>query len=63
MQHAIHVNPANKGALHRSMGIPEGRKLTMGDLMKTKTKAKATGDTKLEKRATFAQNASKWDRG
>lgn len=63
MQHAIHINPANKGALHQEMGIPQGRKLTMGDLMKTKAKAKASGDTKLVKRATFAQNASKWNKG
>lgn len=62
MQQPIHINPANKGALHRAMGVPEGRKLTMGDLMRTKAKAKASGDTKLEKRAVFAENARKWNK-
>lgn len=60
---AIHINPAHKGALHRSMGIPQGQKISMADLMKTKAKAKASGNITEEKRATFAANAKSWNKG
>lgn len=59
----IHLNPANRGKLHEAMGIPEGKTISLGQLMKTKAKAKGTGNSTLMKRATFAANAKKWNGG
>ena len=56
----IHINPAHKGMLHRALGIKEGEKIGVGTLMKAKARAKASGDTKLEKEAVFAENAKHW---
>ena len=56
----IHINPAHKGRLHEAMGVPQGRKLTVGDLMSTKKRAKHSGNVKLEKETVFAENARKW---
>lgn len=57
----IEIKPSQKGLLHEKMGIPKGKKIGMGDLMKTKNRAKQMGDTKLEKEAVFAQNAKSWN--
>ena len=60
---AININPAHKGMLHREMGIKEGQKISVSDLMREKKKAKASGDTAPEKRVVFAENARKWHHG
>ena len=44
------------GALHREMGIPEGKKIPMKDLQHEKRVAEKTGDTTLSKRVNFALN-------
>jgi len=59
----IHIKPSHVGLLRKEMGIPEGKKLTIGDLMKTKKKAKASGDVATEKRVVFAENARNWNKG
>lgn len=53
------IQPSHKGLLHKAMGVPEGKKLSIGDIMATKAKAKRTGNTKLEKQATYAANVRK----
>lgn len=58
---AIAINPAHKGLLHEEMGIPKGQKITIGQLMREKRKAKRSGNTAEEKRATFAANARHWN--
>ena len=50
------IGPVKKGALHKELGVPEGKKLTSKEISKAKH-----SDSPLErKRATFAQNAKKW---
>ena len=54
------INPANKGLLHEKLGIGKDKKISMGTLMAAKSRAKRSGDTKLEREATFASNAKGW---
>jgi hypothetical protein len=54
------IKPSHVGMLHEAMGIPKGKKIGIADLMKTKSRAKASGNVKVEKEATFAQNARSW---
>lgn len=58
-----HIKESHKGMLHRALGIKEGEKISVGDLMAAKRRAKKTGDTKLEKQAVFAENARGWNHG
>jgi len=60
---APHIKPSHRGMLHEEMGVPEGKKIGIGALMKKKSQAKREGDTALEKRVIFAQNARKWHHG
>jgi len=53
------IKPSHKGLLHKKMGIPQGKKIGAKALSKEKTKAKKTGNTKLMKEVTFAQNFGK----
>lgn len=57
---AIALNPANKGLLHKKMGVPEGKKLSTSELESEKNSAKKSGNVKLEREAQFAINAKKW---
>jgi hypothetical protein len=59
----IEIKPANKGLLHKKMGIGQGKKISEGSLEAEKAKAKASGNTKLEKEVVFAENAKKWHKG
>jgi hypothetical protein len=43
------------------MGVPSGKKLKLSDILKKKSAAKASGNTALEKQATFAANARSWN--
>ncbi len=52
-----------KGALHKELGVAEGKKIPAKKLAKAKASAKKTGNTKLAKRVQFAENASKWSKG
>ena len=45
-----------KGALHKALGVKQGKKLTMAQL----EKAKNSENLLMRKRATFALNAKKW---
>lgn len=56
----IHIKPSHKDLLHRAMNVSPGQTLSLADVAKTKTRAKHTGNVKLEKQATFAENAKRW---
>lgn len=56
----IDIKPSHKGLLHRELGVPADKKIGVADLMRAKTRAKRSGDSALEKRAVFAENARKW---
>ncbi len=45
-----------KGALHKEMGIPEGKKIGRSKLKSDEKKAKARGDVKRERQDQFALN-------
>jgi hypothetical protein len=55
---SIKIKPANKGKLTSKVGK---KGLATNKLEKTKTKAKESGNTTLEREATFALNAKKWN--
>lgn len=57
---SIHIKPSHKGRLHAALGVPGGEKISVGDLMHAKSKAKKTGNVKLEREAVFAENARSW---
>ena len=52
----IKISPANKGKLHKTLGVPKGEKIPMAKL----EKAKQSPNPTTRKRATFAMNAKKW---
>jgi hypothetical protein len=52
---AIYIKPANRGKLHRELGIPQGERIPA-----VKLKKKATDSSALEKEKTFARNAKSW---
>ncbi len=57
--HGIHIKAANKGKLHKDLGVKAGTKLTAAEL----AKGKDSKDPAERKRATFAQNARGWRHG
>lgn len=56
---AIDINPAHKGRFARDVGKKPGAKITAADIKK----GKASGSPAERKRATFADNARKWNKG
>ena len=58
----ISIKPSHQGLLHEHLGIAEGQKLTIGDLMRAKKRAKKSGNGTLMKEATFAANARSWNK-
>jgi hypothetical protein len=56
-----HIKPSHKGLLHKELGIKEDEPISVGELMRAKSRAKKTGNTKEEKRAVFAENARHWN--
>jgi len=52
----IWINPANKGRLHKALGVKKGAKIPVARLRKA---AKSKNET-LRKRAQFALNARKF---
>ena len=52
----IKIKPANKGKLHKALGVPEGKNIPAGKLKK----ALKSKNSALKKEAVFAQNAKKW---
>ena len=49
-----------KGSLHTAMGIKQGKKIPASKLRTELAHAKATHNTKLEKKVVFAINARKF---
>lgn len=56
---AIEIKPSHKGLLHKSLGVPQGKKIPAKKL----AAAKNSPDAATRKRATFAENAKKWVHG
>lgn len=54
------IKPSHRGLLHRKMGIPQGQKISIADLMHEKSKARKTHDPALMKQTTYAINARHW---
>jgi hypothetical protein len=54
------IKPSHRGLLHKEMGIPEGHKISMGQLMKKKAHDKKSGNTAGLRRDVFAINARHW---
>lgn len=52
----IAIKPSHKGLLHKALGVPQGTKISMADLVK----AKRSKSPAMRKRATFAMNAKSW---
>lgn len=52
----IHIKKANKGKLHKALGVAKDKKIPAGKL----AKAKDSSNPKVRKEATFAENAKKW---
>lgn len=57
---AIKIKKANRGKLHRELGVKAGSKISDKKLNAAAKKAKKSGNTAEEKRITFAKNAKKW---
>ena len=57
--HGINIKKANRGKLHKDLGVAKGTKLTAAEL----AKAKNSSSPAERKRATFAQNARSWNHG
>lgn len=54
----IHIKAANKGLLHKKLGVPAGDKIPAAKV----AAAKKSASPALRKEATFAQNAAQWRR-
>lgn len=52
----IHINPANRGKLHKTLGVKRGKKIPVSALKK----AAHSKNEKTRARAQFALNARKW---
>jgi hypothetical protein len=57
---APHIDPSHRGLEHRRLGVPEGKKISVADLMGAKRRDKKSGNVKGEREDQFAINARKW---
>ena len=57
--YGIDIKPKNKGKLHKELGVPAGKKIPAAAL----AHAKNSKNPAERKRATFAENAKKWNHG
>jgi len=55
-----HIKASHKNLLHKELGIKEDEPITAGQLMRAKSNAKRTGNTKEMRRVVFAENARHW---
>lgn len=55
---SIHIKKSHRGLLHRDMGVPQGKKLTMGQMQRAAKNASPAE----KKRIVFAENARSWGR-
>lgn len=53
----IKIKPSHKGLLHKDLGVPADKPIPAGKL----AKAKNSKNPAVRKRATFAENAKKWN--
>jgi hypothetical protein len=53
----IKIKKSHKGLLHKDLGVPADKPIPEAKL----AKAKASKDPAVRKRATFAENAKKWN--
>ena len=51
----IHIKESHKGLLHKSLGVPQGKKIPASKLT-----VKSSDSPAVKKRKVFAQNAKKW---
>jgi hypothetical protein len=58
----VAIGKVKTGALHDDMGIPRSQPIPLSALMAKKAKDKREGNTKGERRDTFAINARRWNR-
>jgi hypothetical protein len=56
-QSPIRIKPANRGKLHRALGVPQDEKIPPGKL----ASALASTSESLRKQAQFAKNAASWN--
>ncbi len=56
---AIRIKPSHKGLLHKSLGVPAGKKISEAKL----EKAEKSKSAAVRKRAVFAENAKHWNKG
>lgn len=56
---AIKIKESHKGLLHKNLGVKAGSKIPASKL----EQAKHSSDPAVRKRATFAENAKKWNHG
>lgn len=54
---SISIKPSHKGLLHKKLGIPQGKMVSLAALRR----AKQSSSPALRKEATFAMNARKWN--
>jgi len=54
---AIKIKKANRGKLHRALGVKQGKKLTASQL-----KTKPGDSPAVRKEKNFARNARKWNK-
>jgi len=54
---AIKIKKSHKGLLHKDLGVPAGKPIPSAKL----AAAKKSSDPAERKRATFAENAKKWN--
>lgn len=56
---AIKIKKSHKGLLHKDLGVAAGKKIPKSKIKK----AANSSDAAVKKRAVFAENASKWNKG
>lgn len=57
--HGISIKPSHKGLFHKDVGKKPGAKITSADI----DKGLASKNPAERKRANFAKNARKWNKG
>lgn len=55
----IHIKPENRGKLRKAAGAAKGKNIPVSKLKSMKN----SSDPKIRKRANFALNARKWNKG
>jgi hypothetical protein len=56
---SINIKPANRGKLHRALGVKQGEKIPAKKL----ASASKGASPALKKEITFAKNAKSWHKG